>query len=408
MIKNNEIKVLMVSTEYPPMKGGVGRHAANLTKELRKNGLTVFVACNKDGDGNFFGLAPTNDHNSEVLLNIVEKSTPDIVHVQFEHGLYGLRLDPLNPRNTHTNIDLFYEKCTVPIVTTFHTSFNFKQWMSMVIPIKNWEKFGRCGRYGNKLIKYWTHLINYNSFNGLNKQKFKKSREGIVFSQYMKNKVGGGKVIYHGAEPAVSISFTKEMTRSRFSLPAAGRIALAVGFRTATKGWDIFQKMDIPEPWTVVVNSSKNHYNMENFNPVINERNRIVNLEMDFLNEAELSQLFYAADAVLLPYKVNSGSGVMFDALSHGIPFVASDLDFFKEFSASGLGITAKRNAKAFVRALLKLDANYEDYVTRVKAFKDKMSWNNVAKVHAELYGKITRSTITEQVQKEPKSISGE
>ena len=91
MIKNNEIKVLMVSTEYPPMKGGVGRHAANLTKELRKNGLTVFVACNKDGDGNFFGLAPTNDHNSEVLLNIVEKSTPDIVHVQFEHGLYGLR-----------------------------------------------------------------------------------------------------------------------------------------------------------------------------------------------------------------------------------------------------------------------------------------------------------------------------
>jgi glycosyltransferase involved in cell wall biosynthesis len=408
MIKNNEIKVLMVSTEYPPMKGGVGRHAANLTKELRKNGLTVFVACNEEGDGNFFGLAPTNDHNSEVLLNIVEKSTPDIVHVQFEHGLYGLRLDPLNPRNTHTNIDLFYEKCTVPIVTTFHTSFNFKQWMSMVIPIKNWEKFGICGRYGNKLIKYWTHLINYNSFNGLNKQKFKKSREGIVFSQYMKNKVGGGKVIYHGAEPAVSISFTKEMARSRFSLPAAGRIALAVGFRTATKGWDIFQKMDIPEPWTVVINSSKNHYNMESFNPVINERNRIVNLEMDFLNEAELSQLFYAADAVLLPYKVTSCSGVMFDALSHGIPFIASDLDFFKEFSASGLGITAKRNAKAFVRALLKLDANYEDYVTRVKAFKDKMSWNNVAKVHAELYDKITRSTITEQVQKEPKSISGE
>lgn len=88
--------------------------------------------------------------------------------------------------------------------------------------------------------------------------------------------------------------------------------------------------MDIPEPWTLVINSSKNHYNMENFSPVLNNQNKIVNLEMDFLNEAELSLLFYAADAVLLPYKVSSGSGVMFDALSHGIPFVASDLDFSK------------------------------------------------------------------------------
>src|SRR5262245_3674814 len=121
MIKDDGIKVLMVSTEYPPMKGGVGRHAANLTKELRAKGLTVFVACNEAGDGDFFGLAPKNDFNSEVLLKIVEKSSPDIVHVQFEHGLYGLSLDPINPKHTHTNIDVFYDKCKVPIVTTFHT-----------------------------------------------------------------------------------------------------------------------------------------------------------------------------------------------------------------------------------------------------------------------------------------------
>ena len=32
--------------------------------------------------------------------------------------------------------------------------------------------------------------------------------------------------------------------------------------------------------------------------------------------------LFYASDAVVLPYKITSGSGVMFDALSHTVPFV--------------------------------------------------------------------------------------
>ena len=46
-------------------------------------------------------------------------------------------------------------------------------------------------------------------------------------------------------------------------LAEEGRIVLAIGFRTATKGWDIFQKMTIPDSWTIVINSSKNHYNMK-------------------------------------------------------------------------------------------------------------------------------------------------
>ena len=58
---------------------------------------------------------------------------------------------------------------------------------------------------------------------------------------------------------------------------------------------------------------------MENLNHRV-EHSKIINLDMDFLNDTELSILFHAADAVLLPYKVSSGSGVMFDALAHGLP----------------------------------------------------------------------------------------
>ena len=46
-----------------------------------------------------------------------------------------------------------------------------------------------------------------------------------------------------------------------------------------------------------------------------------------------MSHLFCASDAKIMPYSVTSGSGVMFDALGHGLPFVASDLGFFKEFA---------------------------------------------------------------------------
>ena len=55
MIKNLP-KILMVSTEYPQMCGGVGRYNFNLVRQLRKKGLNVLVASNEEGDGDFFGL----------------------------------------------------------------------------------------------------------------------------------------------------------------------------------------------------------------------------------------------------------------------------------------------------------------------------------------------------------------
>ena len=59
----NNLTILMVSTEYPPMLGGVGRYTYNLTRALRKLGNTVHVVCNDNGDGDFFGLYPYNKDN---------------------------------------------------------------------------------------------------------------------------------------------------------------------------------------------------------------------------------------------------------------------------------------------------------------------------------------------------------
>jgi len=402
MSDNNSIKVLMVSTEYPPMHGGVGRYTYNLVRELRKNGLIVKIICNERGNGDYFGLAPSNDKNYEMVLDTIQEFLPDIVHVQYEHGLYGLFLDPLNPSKTRTNIDPLYDKCTVPIVTTFHTSFTFKQWMNLVIPTKNYYKLGRISKIAHKLKKYYTHLINYNSFNKLNKTVLKKSSQGIVFSNYMRDMVGGGKVIYHGAEAVMPFPSSKREARARFALPENGRIALAVGFRTATKGWDIFKKMEVPSPWNIVINSSKNHYNLENFNLRFDGKKQLISLDMDFLNDTELSLLFHSADAVILPYKVSSGSGVMFDALAHNLPFVASNLGFFKEFSSLGLGLTVNRHPDSFTEALKKLESNYDFYLKNVNAFRAKLRWDFIAQNHMQIYGDVikTSSQIRNETQK--------
>ena len=83
----------MVSTEYPPMLGGIARYTANLTRALHMVGLDVYVTCNERGNGDFLGLSPTNAKNSELLLKIVEDLKPDIIHIQYHPILYGLRFD---------------------------------------------------------------------------------------------------------------------------------------------------------------------------------------------------------------------------------------------------------------------------------------------------------------------------
>jgi glycosyltransferase involved in cell wall biosynthesis len=389
--QTTSLKILMVSTEYHPMYGGVGRYTANLTRELKKLGLQVQVLSNENGDGDFFGISPNNTKNYSVLLKLVNEAKPDIVHIQFEHGLYGLKLDRLNPKKTNTNIDLFYDLCKIPIVTTFHTAFDLKQWMN-IVTTKNINEKWKVKIYIQKLLQYWTHLLNYKSFNNLNTDKIKKSKRGIVFSQYMKDKVGGGDIIYHGSEPIITFDPTiKAKARTKFSLSHTNRIILALGFRTNTKGWDILDKMDIPIDWTVVMNSSKNHYNTENYIPKIStiHQKEIIDLHKGFLNDSDLSLLFYAADAVILPYKVSSGSGVMFDGLAHGLPFIAADLEFFREFSSKGLGITVKRNPEAFSKALVTLNNNYEYYAKNVILFKEKLKWYNIARNHISLYNQL-------------------
>jgi glycosyltransferase involved in cell wall biosynthesis len=394
------MKILMVSTEYPPMRGGVGRYTSKLVEALRKTGgIHVEVACNEDGHGEFAGISPTNKRNSDVLLKIVqEEAQPDIVHIQFEPGLYGLILDSRNPRASQTFIDSFYHRCKVPIVTTFHSAYTLREWMGQAMIVKHQGRTGRVGIPARAAIKTWKHLVNYRAFHDINKEKLKLSYAGISFSKYMAGRIGGGQVIYHGAEPAILSSVPKAKAREIFSLPQDKMIAVAIGFSTATKGWDILTKVDMPKGWMLILNSSKGHFNKENssVSAIQHARssssstdynnNKIIDLGRGFLTDEELSMLFYACDVVMLPYKIASGSGVMFDALAHGLPFVASDLEFFKEFAEMRLGVTAKRHPVSFGKAIRELGESYDMYSKSVNNFKQQLKWEFVAKQHIDIY----------------------
>jgi glycosyltransferase involved in cell wall biosynthesis len=398
--RGTAMRVLMVSTEYPPMTGGIGRYTSNLTKALQKQGLEVYVVCDDKGDGNFSGISPENKQNSEVLLKIVEKLKPDLVHIQFDPGMYGLTLNTtMMSRTGGTYIDLFYHKCKTPIITTFHSAYTLREWIKNAFLIKRVGRTGILGVPARMAVTAWKRFLNYGSFHNLNREKLELSRSGIVFSHYMHNLLGGGEIIYHGADPAICDNPNKNEARDFFSLSRevpreefkTHRIVLALGFKTATKGWNILEKMHIPDGWTMVVNSSKGYYNTENielrWNKPSNKKN-VIDIQRGYLSDEELSMLFYASDAVVLPYSITSGSGVMFDALAHGLPFVATDLEFFREFSSQNLGITVKRNPASFSKGLQELHKNYSKYAQAVNDFKGKLKWSNVAKEHLKIYEK--------------------
>jgi len=363
---------------------------------LRNQGVEVGVVCNEDGQGDYFGISPLNPDNSEILLKIVEEYQPDVVNVQYEPGLYGIHLDPLNPNKTSTNIEAFYRECKVPIVTTFHSAYTFRQWMSLVVPLVN-KKFGKIGTWLHVAYDYWTHLLNYRSFNSLNTQKIGQNRKGVVFSRYLANLIPGSHLIYHGSEPSLIPAPDKREARRKFSLPEEGNIALALGFLTATKGLDIIRKMKVPAGWKIVVNTSRNHYNMEKIKEKF-DNDGVIELGRGFLTDKELSHLLYAADALILPYKVSSGSGVMYDGLAHGLPFVSSNIEFFKEFSNLGLGISIERDPVEFSKAFVKLERDYEKYENAVEIFRKKLAWKEVAKKHISLYESVMNSSEELQV----------
>jgi glycosyltransferase involved in cell wall biosynthesis len=381
--RKGDFSVLMVCTEYPPMQGGIGRYTFNLVRALRAKGIKVSVLSNSDGDGDYKGLSPFAKNNSEVIYGLVQKLKPDLVHIQHEHGLYGFDLNPLFPNRTKTGIDKFYSVCKVPIVSTFHTAYRFKVWMQSTL-VNGKDRF-----HTKYLYEYWKHLINYLSFRKANSHAMSKSAAGIVLSHYMTYLIPGSQVIYHGAEPFQSIEVEQKEARKRLSLPENEKIVLVQGFLTATKGWDIIKKMEIPDGWKVVMNYSKNHYNNQVIDLNLNNKKNVINLERDYLSEKDLSTLFFASDIIFLPYKAIGGSGTMFDGIGHGRPFLSSNTDFFKEFSELGLGVATDRNAKSFEQGLRMVDETYETLKSNVERFRKNLKWDSIANQHLHIYNNI-------------------
>jgi glycosyltransferase involved in cell wall biosynthesis len=412
------MKILVVSGEYPPMNGGVGRYTKNLVHAIAKKpnvevsvaigggsggggGATAPVTSDPSPDSNnvtvYHGVVRKGDkRNSERILQIVSETKPDVVNIQYERGLYEIDTTIRHTfwRLMHgSTLDRFYKMSPVPTVSTLHTVFPQDEYYAY-IKERATRKEGRFGFLPQPLrvaIRRWVMKQRYD----LLLQVVSQSDGVISPARTLQEVVRRGTVIYHGAEPAIELSSLssrindKKEFRKEFGLPLDKILLLAFGYAGSYKGFDVLAKLRLPYGWSLVVKQTKHERGFEK--PIElggkNERdNNVISLNLGYLDDTTMSKLFFACDAIIFPYKIVSISGVMFDALAHGLPFIASDLRFFKEFAEMGLGIVCKRNTQSFERSISTLALEYNEYKTRVEQFRSKLQWSNVANEHLEFF----------------------
>jgi glycosyltransferase involved in cell wall biosynthesis len=365
------------------------------------NNVTIYRGVIRKGD----------KMNSDRILHIVSQIKPDVVNIQYERGLYEVDTTIRHTfwRLAHgSTLDRFYKMCPVPTVSTLHTVFPQDEYRAY-IKERALRKEGRFGFLPQPLrasIRRWVMKQRYN----LLLQVVSQSDGVISPARTLQEVVRRGTVIYHGAEPAVELSSTsstmnyKKEFREDFGLPVDKMLLLAFGYAGSYKGFDVLDSLDLPNGWSLVVKQTKHERGFER--PIeigTNNTENVISLNLGYLDDTTMSKLFFACDAIIFPYKIVSISGVMFDALAHGLPFVASDLRFFKEFAEMGLGIVCKRTTQSFERSISTLALEYDEYKARVEQFRSKLRWNNIANKHIEFF-----STLISQYNSEPSATKYE
>jgi glycosyltransferase involved in cell wall biosynthesis len=407
------------------MKGGVGRYTYNLVNALkRRNNIDIFVAMSNRknqtitatttttttttlsnspssspspsssssfSNGIYYDIVNKGDkQNSDRLLNLIDELKPDIVNIQYERGLYEIdtTIRHMARRLIYgSTLDKFYKLCPVPTVSTLHTVLPYNEYQEYIKELAV-KKVGRFAGLPRPLRAAIRRLVLEKRYKLL-LEIVNLSKEIISLAKSNQALVKRGTVIYHGAESAPSLSAqNKHEYRREFGLPIDKRLLLAFGYVGSYKGFDILSNLKLPDDWSLVIKQNKHERGIEQ---PIHIKNAI-NLHLGYLDDLTLSKLFFACDAIIFPYRVVSISGVLFDALAHGLPFVASDLSFFQEFAQMDLGITCRRQAKSFSDSLINLDNNYEKYHTRVLQFNPKLRWDNIADDYINFFSKILNS----------------
>ena len=196
----------------------------------------------------------------------------------------------------------------------------------------------------------------------------------------------------HPLYDSYSLPKSKSEARTNLHLPIDQKIILFFGFIRDYKGLDLLlEAMSSPEikdQNIKLVVAGEFYANREKYESMVSSL-RIENQlywHTDFIPDAKIADYFSAADAVILPYKASTQSGVTQIAFYYDLPIIATNVGGIKEMVEGNThGLIVDANAQSISKGILNFYANDNREIYRQNIARDKSNYSWAAFVEAIL-----------------------
>lgn len=358
------MKIVMV-TSYPPDKCGISDYSYNLVKEMRKYAEVVIISRKGDSENGIIHRKNVKRSWTQIIeeiktfpqaaedvdgcVRIIEKEKPDVLHIQYEPGLYNLFFAPM-----------LFDALRI--------------------------RFPRI----NKILTL--HAIDYFPLNLFHKFfLYKKPDKIIVHTEYHKStikKINKNTIkVLMGLAPKATKSAIKDY-------------ALYFGFLSVHKGVEnlihAYNHVKGKTKTKLIISGSINptYKQQQDYRDKIKELIEALELSdridfiYNYIPSAKLTKMIAGAKFVVFPYlKTYSGgqSQAIMDAISIGKPVIVSKLPGLTENIANGKNgiVVTPGDERALAAAILRLSSSNKllDRISRNnRKLAKSLSWKNIAR----------------------------
>ena len=372
------MRIGFIST-YPPVECGIATYSQFLINALRNLKQDVYVVSHLGGNGQqVFPVFDYDDNDlAEKAFSTMMRFSPDLVHIQHEFGLYGkhygVQVVPL--------ITLF-KMNGVPVVTTLHTVYQQMLEAQQVI-LEN------ILHNSNAVIVHEGYQKDYLL------QKIPNVNPHLIH------------VIEHGAREVKPIADAKQ----KLGLPADKKVILMIGYFRPSKNFEqiveLFPEIAKRVPDAILVLAGKvRGYEYRDYRTILFQtiehspvKDRIFVIRGQ-LEQDVFDTIISAADVVVLPYKINSQSGILAHSLAFGKPLVVSNSGSMQHImKRAECGLVCHSN-KDYVQNIVRILS--DEKLARqfsnnaLKYVKEVISWKIIARKHLEIYQQLAKDPLLE------------
>lgn len=362
------MRIGMIST-YPPIECGIATYTQYLTEALRMERNDIYLVAHVGSSGR--QVFPCFDYEdgdlAQKAYSTMVRFTPDVVHIQHEFGLFGkfagVSVVPLILRFRLTGI---------PVVATLHTVYRDPPEAHQMI-------LGSILLHANRIIVH---------------EDFQKE---ILIQAAPFADLSHIHVVPHGARELDPVPDA----RAQLNLPADRKIILMIGYFRPSKNFELIVDLlprilqAYPGAVLVVAGKTRGNEHLQYRRHLLGKIRQSPVNDHIYLIRGQLKQqtfdtILSAADVMVLPYTINSQSGILAHAFAFGRPIVASSSGAMKGIlERSGAGLVSE-NKDQFVDNIVKilsdealaarLSANARRYV------RDCIGWSRIARAHMRVY----------------------